>query len=181
MHKAHLPGLPGVVEELGWIDVIHNSQMLAQIGFGLTFCPYAPWEMNFWTGSLSALNQSNPGAVKWWNLQCYDGGNGNDPQTWATAITAAIPGFNTAGFIVAGDWSRNLAKPYSNPATWFWQGDCPPAVNALLSTFQGEASVGGGFIWTIDQIVNYAADEKQKADPNSCGNVGMQTYVAAMP
>ena len=34
---------------------------------------------------------------------------------------------------------------------------------------------------TIDQIVNYAADEKQKADPNSCGNVDMQTYVAAMP
>lgn len=153
-------------------------QMLIQIGFGITFCPYTMTD--FWTGSLSTLNQSNPGAVKWWNLQCYDGGGGNNPQDWADAITSTIPGFNTAGFIIAGDWSRNLAKIGKNPANWYWQGDCPPAMQSLMSSFAGQSCVGGGFIWTIDQILDYAADQKLKPDPNPCGNVGMKDYVAAI-
>jgi hypothetical protein len=153
-------------------------QMLIQIGFGITFCPYT--YMPFWTGSLASLNQSNPGAVKWWNLQCYDGGAGNNPQDWANAITSAIPGFDTTGFIIPGDWSRNLAKPNQNPSSWYWQGDCPPAVQALMASFAQQSCVGGGFIWTIDQILNYAADQKQKPDPHPCGNVGMSNYVAAI-
>lgn len=110
-------------------------QMLIGIGFGITFCPY----MNtpFWTGSLSALHQSNPGSVQWWNLQCYDGGYGNDPATWAAAITSAIPGFNTDGFILAGDWTN----------------DSPAAVQNLLSTFRNETGVGGGFMWTLDDMI----------------------------
>lgn len=155
-------------------------QMLAQIGFGITFCPYATWEMGFWTGSLAALNTSNPGAVKWWNLQCYDGGGGNSPKVWADAITHAIPGFDTTGFILAGDWSRNLAQPQKDPSTWFWQGDCPPAVQSLMASFSGQACVGGGFIWTIDQILDYAAQQQKKADPAPCGTVTMSNYVAAI-
>jgi hypothetical protein len=155
-------------------------QMLIQIGFAITFCPYATWETDFWTGSLAILNQSNPGAVKWWNLQCYDGGQGNDPQVWANAISQAIPGFGTTGFIIAGDWSRNLAQPKPDPSTWYWQGDCPPAVQSLMVGFAQELCVGGGFIWTIDQILDYAADQKKKADPAPCGNVGLSNYTAAI-
>lgn len=155
-------------------------QMLIKIGFGITFCPYATWEMDFWTGSLANLNQSNPNAVKWWNLQCYDGGGGNDPQSWADGISSAIPGFITADFILAGDWSRNLAEPNQNPSSWYWQGDCPPAMQTLMSSFAKEPCVGGGFIWTIDQILDYAADQKKKADPQPCGNVVMKDYVAAI-
>lgn len=155
-------------------------QMLAGIGFGLTFCPYATWEMDFWTGSLAALNTSNKGAVKWWNLQCYDGGAGNDPGQWAQAITKAIPGFDTTGFILAGDWSRYLDKPRSDPATWYWAGDCPPAMQSLMAGYQGEPSVGGGFVWTIDQIIGYAASQQQKPDPAPCGSVDMASYVQAI-
>jgi len=153
-------------------------QMLIQMGFGITFCPYT--SMSFWTDSLAALNQSNPGAVKWWNLQCYDGGQGNNPQDWADAITSAIPGFDTTGFILAGDWSRNLAKPDPDPNTWYWQGDCPPAVQNLMGSFAGQSCVGGGFIWTIDQILDYAAAQKEKPDPDPCGNVGLSDYVKAI-
>ncbi|HZS27601.1 MAG TPA: hypothetical protein VFB76_10250 [Candidatus Angelobacter sp.] len=154
-------------------------QMLIQIGFGITFCPYTC--MDFWTGSLKQLNQSNPGAVKWWNLQCYDGGTGNDPQQWADAISKAIPGFNTTGFILPGDWSRNLAKQDKNdPSTWYWQGDCPPAVRQLMRSFKDEPCVGGGFIWTIDQILGYVDAQKEKPDPHPCGNVGMKDYIAAI-
>jgi len=153
-------------------------QMLIKIGFGITFCPYQ--QQSFWTNSLAALNKSNPGAVKWWNLQCYAGGVGNDPKDWADAISKAIPGFNTKGFILASDWSRNLNQPNTNPSSWYWEGDCPPAVQAQLAQFAQEPSVGGSFLWNIDQILNYAADQKKKPDPQPCGVVGMTDYVAAM-
>jgi hypothetical protein len=167
-----------VEETYDVVSFVAFCQMLIKIGFGITFCPYT--YQDFWTGSLQKLNQSNPGAVKWWNLQLYDGGTGNDPQQWATAISNAIPGFNTTGFIVGGDWSRNLAKVGSDPKFWHWQGDCPPAVESLMKSIAKEPCVGGGFIWTIDQILNYAADQKEKPDPQPCGNVGMPNYVAAI-
>jgi hypothetical protein len=153
-------------------------QMLIKIGFGITFCPFE--QQSFWTNSLAALNKSNPGAVKWWNLQCYAGGGGNTPKDWADAISKAIPGFNTKGFILASDWSRNLAQPEKNPSTWYWEGDCPPAMQKLLAQFAKEPSVSGAFLWNIDQILNYAADQKKKPDPQPCGIVGMTDYVAAM-
>lgn len=156
-------------------------RMLIKMGFGITFCPYDFGHIDFWAGSLKQLNQSNPGAVKWWNLQCYDGGQGNDPQDWANAISKAIPGFDTTSFIIPGDWSRNLAKPDQNDRnTWYWRGDCPPAVSDLMRNFKNEPAVGGGFIWTIDQILNYAEDQKLKPDPNPCGNVGMKDYIKAI-
>jgi len=110
-------------------------QMLIAIGFKITFCPYAVPE--FWTGSLAALNESNPGDVAWWNLQCYDGGGGNDPQTWAGYIADVIPGFETTGYILAGDWTN----------------DPPADMQQLMQGFANESSVGGGFIWTIDSTI----------------------------
>lgn len=146
-------------------------EMLIEIGFGITFCPYQ--NKPFWTGSLTAIEQNYPGAVKWWNLQCYDGGAGNDPATWAAAIQKAIPGFNTDGFILAGDWSRLWNGQY-------WQGDCPNQVQSMLSPFKPESCVGGAFIWTIDDMINYAAISKQHPDSGSCGNVEMPDYVVAI-
>lgn len=153
-------------------------RMLIKIGFGITFCPFE--QQRFWTNSLAALNKSNPGAVKWWNLQCYAGGGSNTPKDWADAISKAIPGFNTKGFILASDWSRYLNQPDKDPSTWYWEGDCPPAMQTLLSQYAKEPSVSGAFLWNIDQILNYAADQKKKPDPQPCGVVGMTDYVAAM-
>jgi hypothetical protein len=95
-------------------------------------------------------------------------------------ISNTISGFNTKGFIFASDWSRNLNQPNTNPSSWYWEGDCPPAVQAQLAQFAQEPSVGGVFLWNIDQILNYAADQKKKPDPQPCGVVGMSDYVAAM-
>jgi len=148
-------------------------EMLIEMGFGITFCPYT--YDSFWTGSLAAIQAQYPGAVKWWNLQCYDGGNGNDPADWAASIQQAIPGFDTNGYILASDWSRFWNTQYK-----IWEGDCPQAVQSLLSQFKGEACVGGAFIWTLDQILDYAATEKQHPDAHSCGSVGMSDYVNAM-
>ena len=120
------------------VSFVAFCEMVIGLGFAITFCPYASWEMSFWTASLAQIEQQHSGAVKWWNLQCYDGGLGNDPKNWADAITQAIPAFPTNGFIVAGDWTE----------------DSPSNVTTLLSSFSGEACLGGGFIWNMDGILN---------------------------
>ena len=106
--------------------------------------------VSFWTGALASLNSSAPGSVKWWNLQCYDGGYGNDPAQWAAAIRDAIPGFATDGFILAGDWND----------------DNPAQVETLFAGFAAEPSVGGGFIWNMNSILT--------------GGGSMADYVAAI-
>ena len=148
-------------------------EMWITVGFGITFCPYQ--DIPFWVNSLVAVENKYPGAVKYWNLQCYAGGQGNNPVDWANAIKKALPKFNTDGYILASDWSR-----FWNTQDKAWEGDCPAAVKSLLSQFSGEACIGGGFIWTIDQIINYKADTEKNPDSGNCGNVGMVDYVNAI-
>jgi hypothetical protein len=83
--------------------------------------------------------------VKWWNLQCYDGGGGNNPQDWADAIAKDAPSHQTEGYIVAGDWVR-----FYDPDAGSWAGDCPNAMEQLFSGFRKQACVGGGFLWSLD-------------------------------
>lgn len=110
-------------------------ELLAGIGFKITFCPYN--NQDFWVNALASLQTIAPGAVVWWNLQCYDGGSGNQPSDWSKAITATIPGFQTDGYIVAGDWTQ----------------DDPQQVQQMLSGFATDPSLGGGFIWTLDKML----------------------------
>ena len=111
-------------------------ELLIGMGFDITFCPYQ--NENFWTAALSQLEGSNPGAVKWWNLQCYDGGWNNTPQPWADAINAVLPSFSTNDFILASDWTD----------------DSPSAVTSKFSSFSGAPSLGGGFIWDMNGILS---------------------------
>jgi hypothetical protein len=46
--------------------------------------------------------------------------------------------------------------------------------------FAGEPCVGGGFIWTIDQMLGYAEAQRELPDPDPCGKMGMPNYVAAI-
>lgn len=151
-------------------------RMLIKMGFGITFCPYICRD-EFWIPSLKELNQSDPGAVKWWNLQVYAGGADNKPQQWADAISKAIPGFDTTGFIIPGDCSRNL-----DTRTDTWQGDCPSEVQDKFRSFKINNKIppylGGGFIWTIDQIIKYAEDHQ--SDPDPCHEVEMKDYIQAI-
>ena len=148
-------------------------EMWIEVGFNITFCPYE--DISFWTNSLVAIEKKYPGTVKWWNLQCYAGGGGNNPEKWANAIKKALPTFNVDGYILASDWSR-----FWNSSSNNWQGDCPNTMKSFLSQFKGQSCIGGGFIWTIDQIINYSTEEKTHPDPQSCGNVNMTDYVNAI-
>ena len=82
--------------------------LLIGLGFDLTFCPYT--STDFWVQALAVIEQHSAGSVKWWNLQCYDGGAGNDPADWASAISAALPKFPTAGFIARATGPTTLQR-----------------------------------------------------------------------
>lgn len=140
-------------------SLVAFCQMLADMGFGITFCPYSA--KPFWAQSLNALNAACPGAVRWWNLQCYDGGGGNQPADWAAAIAEYNPGFATDGFLLAGDWTS----------------DSPGAVQALMASFDGVASLGGGFIWTLDDMIAQGVPMRDYA---SALSAGLQASPAAL-
>lgn len=163
---------------------IDFCKMCITIGFDITFCPYM--DQDFWTYSLGQLNSSNPGKVKWWNLQCYAGGDGNDPQTWAGYITDAIPGFDTTGYFLASDWTRYYDTTYNS-----WGGDFPLitcnatgnnySVTTLMNKFVNESCVNGGFLWLIDQIISYEAENQKYNDPcYDASAASISDYVTAI-
>ncbi|ELX09334.1 hypothetical protein Jab_2c14000 [Janthinobacterium sp. HH01] len=114
-------------------SLVAFCKMLIDIGFGISFCPYTM--QDFWVAALAQLEAYQPGAVRHWNLQCYEGGGGNVPAQWAAAIQAALPEFDTDGFILAGGEAGN-----------------PLALQGLLQRLDAPC-VGGGFVWTLDQLV----------------------------
>ena len=104
--RATFPAIDGIdmdcEETYDLPSFVAFSKMLAGLGFNLTFFPYDTNQMNFWTTALVQIEQAYPDVVKWWNLQCYDGGGGNNPQDWSDAIAKAAPGRQTQGYILAG-------------------------------------------------------------------------------
>lgn len=165
--RATFPAIDGIdmdcEETYDLPSFVAFSKMLAGMGFNLTFCPYDTNQMNFWTTALVQIEQAYPDVVKWWNLQCYDGGGGNNPQDWSDAIAKAAPGRQTQGYILAGDWVRF----YDPDPNWkSWRGDCPNAIEQMFSGFAKQACVGGGFLWSLD-LIN---DSKSRAGSgNGCG------------
>ncbi|HEV7660310.1 MAG TPA: hypothetical protein VGO55_10735 [Allosphingosinicella sp.] len=139
LFRQKLPAITGIdldcEETYDEPSFIAFCQLVAGLGFSLTFCPYD--NQPFWANALAALIESNPGAVKWWNLQCYDGGFGNDPQQWVEYVASVIPGFQGNDFILAGGWTNSGVQ----------------GVQALIAGLAAEPSLAGGFLWNIDGVI----------------------------
>ena len=148
-------------------------EMMIKMGFDITFCPYERQQQDFWVAMMKRILVSYPNRVKWWNLQCYDGGEGNNPEDWANAIKKAIPRFPTDRFILAGDWNR-----FYDTERKRWRGRCPEMVKKHISPFKQQASFGGGFIWQMDAILNPGRDMSH----SGCGSskVDMKDYSEAI-
>jgi hypothetical protein len=164
--RATFPAIDGIdmdcEETYDLPSFVDFSKMLIGMGFHITFCPYK--KMNFWTTALVQIEKAYPHAVKWWNLQCYDGGAENSPQVWANAIAKAAPSYQTEGCIVAGDWVR-FYDP--DPAWKSWRGDCLKPMEQLFSGFRKQSCVGGGFIWSLDLIRD--SENRTPSQGNGCG------------
>jgi len=118
------------------------SQMLASLGYQVTFCPYT--QTDFWTGCLQQLEQSNPGLVTAFNLQCYAGGGGNDPSDWIAAVANAMgPTFPAASFIIPGLWCRH--------GDGCLEDNCPAEIQTAFKQWQS-LGITGGFIWVLGDI-----------------------------
>jgi PKD repeat protein len=110
------------------------GQMLAGQGYKLTFAPYT--QQTFWRNLKDNLGAAVDGIY----LQVYDGGAGNNPATWNTAMGMTVK---------PGLWSRHGTNCAS--------GDSPATVQSRMSTWKSTAGIGGGFIWLYDDIQRCAA------------------------
>ncbi|NOK07855.1 PKD domain-containing protein [Corallococcus exercitus] len=110
------------------------GQMLAGLGYTITFAPYT--NQTFWR----SLKDNLGGVVDGIYLQVYDGGAGNNPASWNTAMGMTVD---------PGLWSRHGSGCAS--------GDSPATVQSKMSNWKSTAGINGGFIWLYDDIQACAA------------------------
>jgi len=118
------------------------SRMVGSLGFEVTFCPYN--HPGFWVDCLRLLQTEQPGLVTAFHLQCYAGGDTNQPQAWIRLITERLgPGFDAAGLVRPGLWCRH--------GEGCWRGDSPEAMAARFRGWQADG-VRAGFVWLYDDL-----------------------------
>ncbi|WP_163995641.1 PKD domain-containing protein [Pyxidicoccus caerfyrddinensis] len=105
------------------------GQMLIGQGYKITFAPYT--NQSFWRSLRDSLGSAVDGIY----LQVYDGGAGNNPASWNTAMGMTVD---------PGLWSRH--------GTGCSSGDSPATVQSKMSTWKSTAGIGGGFMWLYDDI-----------------------------
>lgn len=107
--------------------------MLFDIGYKTTLAPYM--NKSFWQSLATSVNNLRPGAVDRIDLQCYDGGAGNNPK----------------------DWNINNIKLHSgllhfNPTT---------TITTKMQDWKNNSTTTGGFLWVYNandfNLQNYAA------------------------
>ncbi|MBN9686184.1 MULTISPECIES: discoidin domain-containing protein [unclassified Corallococcus] len=110
------------------------GQMLIGQGFKITFAPYT--QQAFWRGLKDNLGSAVDGIY----LQVYDGGAGNNPASWNTAMGMTVD---------PGLWSRHGTNCAS--------GDSPATVQSKMSNWKSTAGIHGGFMWLYDDIQKCSA------------------------
>ena len=153
--------------------IIQLSMLLnQQLNVFITFCPYT--DSTFWVNCLSGIYAKNnkKQVVAWMNLQCYDGGGGNDPADWASDIKSASSPtgvINPVAFVIPGYWCYNTTQKS-------YMGQCPDQIE---KTFAGLASsdkgISGGFIWNSTDIFT-----NQNSGSCSGGEMDCKAYVTAI-
>jgi len=134
------------------------GKMLKKIGFSLTFCPFVKKQIPNWMGVLKTLytppsrtisKGKQAPTVLWINLQCYDGGEGNEPADWAKAVKETKLGIDGAAFTVPGLWCCNTEKKEF--------GSVPAAVQSQFVSWKTDktkpVALRGGFIWKYEDIL----------------------------
>ena len=103
--------------------------MLGGLGYTVALDPYT--YQSFWTSVATQINAQRPGTVDLVHLQCYSGGQGNDPAQW-----------NFGGISVQPSVDSN---DYS-----------PSGTQSQMAYWRGEAGSTGGWMWLYDQFVGNA-------------------------
>jgi hypothetical protein len=77
---------------------VQFSLLLQSLGYKVSFCPYE--NMDFWVSTFQVIYANSTNWVTRFNLQCYAGGDGNDPEDWISAIQSAVGNSVDAAAIV---------------------------------------------------------------------------------
>ncbi|MES0490441.1 MAG: hypothetical protein ABUK01_10640 [Leptospirales bacterium] len=116
------------------------------VGLKVTAAPY--WGKENWQSWVTYV-QANNGTVSWLNLQCYSGGNFNNPGDW---LDLGVP-------IVAGSCANcgAICTPVDmqNLFTLWRTGQSPAPISASCwggTPNTSPQAIGGGFIWVYDAI-----------------------------
>ncbi|RDW56771.1 putative coagulation factor 5 type-containing protein [Coleophoma cylindrospora] len=104
------------------------AEMLGTIGYKYTSAPYT--NLDFWSTVGSSLNETNPGMYDRLYLQCYDGGENNDPGEWQDVLDMKI---------VPLLWVTNDDKPE--------YGNTPALSQIKFANWSSLYSVAGGGYW----------------------------------
>ena len=110
------------------------GQMLVGLGYKITFAPYT--NQSFWKGVKDNLGAS----VDRIYLQVYDGGAGNNPATWNTAMGMTV---------MPGLWTKHGSGCSA--------GDSPAQVQTRMAGWKTSAGITGGFLWLYDDILACSA------------------------
>ncbi|KAI1654302.1 hypothetical protein F4813DRAFT_212023 [Daldinia decipiens] len=107
------------------------AKMLGTIGYKYTGAPYT--NSDFWknvtTQSNNGLHEPNLLLDRMY-LQCYDGGSGNDPGSWQTALGMKV---------VPLVWVTNDSKPS--------QGTTATQARSKFTSWNSKSAVAGGGYW----------------------------------
>ena len=107
--------------------------MLYDLGFKTTIAPYM--RKSFWQSLVNNVNGQRPGAIDRMDLQCYDGGAGNNPNDWV--LSPDIP-------IHAGMLHFNSTLK----------------INTQMTDWKNNSPAVGGFLWVYNandfNLKNYA-------------------------
>jgi hypothetical protein len=119
------------------------ARMLHHLGCTVTFCPF--YSPEFWADCLKELNDTTPGLVTGFNLQCYAGGAKNTPGPWIKEI-ARVMGrdFDAKGFVRPGLRCRR-----GNRCT---EGECPDSIERKFHDWSS-SGIQGGWIWRLDWLL----------------------------
>jgi hypothetical protein len=135
----------------------------------ITYCPFT--SPDAWRSALQQVyswdqqrNTPLGQSVQWWNLQCYSGGQGNDPLTWAKSIDSSKAGVSNAhAFIVPGYDANNQS---------------PSMIQKAFAKYAG-TGINGGFIWNSGAIFASQYTPQQYAQAIITGLGGTSTAAVA--
>lgn len=107
--------------------------MLYDLGFKTTLAPYM--NRSFWQNLATTINSQRQGAVDRIDLQCYDGGAGNNPK----------------------DWNINGIKLHSGLLHF----NSTSTISSKMQEWKNNSTTTGGFLWVYNDndfvLKNYAA------------------------
>lgn len=107
-------------------STVSFANMVGEIGYKYSAAPYT--NMGYWAEAVKQINSQSPNLFDRVYLQCYDGGAGNDPGQWQTALGIAVQPIL---------WVVNDAKPV--------YGKTPEEAQSTFAQFKSEGISGGGY------------------------------------